>query len=253
MKDSWYFILQGDFEKAISSVDPSISGEREAVKSSIAEKEGDYKSALQLAEETVDAGHPQAYVLVAYAYWRMGQYSQAEYWAHRATESTPAKAYNLLALIEWSKGKKENSSERYKRALELLQHSRKMWGDPIGMSYFHNNTGNILLSLGRVKVAEMHYFHALALRRQTRTRALVGTTLRDLGRLYKVTGRSKMARSYFLQSLELRRKLNNAHDIAKTLLSLVEVDESKELRDELVLLYGKVRDVVLKRIIRSFL
>ena len=99
----------------------------------------------------------------------------------------------------------------------------------------------------------MHYFHALTLRRLTRTRALVGTTLRDLGRLYKVTGRPKMARSYFLQSLELRRKLNNAHDIAKTLLSLVEVDESNELRDELVLLYDEVHDTSLKRIIRSFL
>ena len=148
MKDSWYYIIQGDFEKAISSVNPSIPGEREAVKSSIAEKEGDYRSALQLAEETVDAGHPQAHILVAYAYWRIGQYSQAEIWARRATECTPAKAYNLLALIEWSKGKRENSSERYWLALELLQHSQRMWEDQIGMSYFHNNTGNVLLSLG---------------------------------------------------------------------------------------------------------
>ena len=253
MRDSWFLILQGEFERAESMVDSSIIGEMEAVQSSIAEKQGDYRTALVLALEARSKGHPFAPILEAYAHWRAGRYDEAEASCRLAVHHTPAKSYNLLALIEWTRGKRDQDPQRYHTAIKYLSRSRELWNDQIGVSYFYNNSGNVLLSLGKSKLAELHYFHALTLRRQTKTHALVGTTLRDLGRLYKNVGRPQLARSYLLQSLKLRRRLDNASDTAKTLLSLIEVDNSEEFKEELVSLYGRVKELFMKRMIQSFL
>jgi len=192
--------------------------DREAALSLLREKQGNYSEALSYAEKAKSRGHPNADILLAYAYWRRGEFEPAIASAKEAVETHPSKAANIMALILWSRGKEKGRPDDLHSALNWLK--RCNWGDEIGQSYYHNNLANILLTTGESSIAEAHYIHALHLRRKYNLHELVATTYRDLGRLNFKEGRVEMSKDYLLHSLEIRRRISNAHNTAKTLLSL---------------------------------
>ncbi|GAA1267758.1 SARP family transcriptional regulator [Planotetraspora silvatica] len=160
---------------------------------------------------------------LAWTYWRLGEYGQAEEHAHQALEAckqADERARALLTLGNVALRRRQDAqAEQYlKQALDLTRIGADTWGE----AHVLGILALVLDRADRPEEARRHLDLALALHRKVGNPAGEAAILNHLGVVLRHQGEIAQARARHEQAAAVYRKLGNITDEAAALNGLAE-------------------------------
>jgi DNA-binding SARP family transcriptional activator/tetratricopeptide (TPR) repeat protein len=160
---------------------------------------------------------------LAWTYWRLGEYEQAEEHAHQALEACEQADQRARALLTLGnvalRRRQDTQAEQYlKQALDLTRIGADTWGE----AHVLGILALVLDRADRPEGARRHLDLALALHRKVGNPAGEAAILNHLGVVLRHQGELAQARTRHEQAAAVYRKLGNTTDEAAALNGLAE-------------------------------
>ncbi|MBT5869791.1 MAG: CHAT domain-containing protein [Nitrospinaceae bacterium] len=198
----------------------------------VAEKEGDFKQALEFYVESqklaetahLKPGLAKAFLYQANSHWFQGNYQQAFRFQRQSLSlakelgDTLQQTFtlNTLGLIHWTLNDPGRALEHLEKSLELAQTSNSQ----LDVATAYNNMGLVHRKEKRYPKSIEFFKKALQMDEQLKSKWGQGYTHRNLGMSYLRMGQLPTAETHLKKAVNLSRKIGNRTNQVKAMLEL---------------------------------
>ncbi len=230
-------IAKGYYNEALKEIDGQKSEEINrayALKSRIAELNGRFLEARNLAEEAItrsesikdNIGMIEGLIAKTYCLWRLFEFPEAIKTVEYGLELLGSQQnsdkiislllkgslLNLLGLIFWKLNKLDKAMNKFEESLGIRNNLENL----SDISYTLNNIGNTYLSQNNFDLANFYYEKSYKIRNDLCYDPGIAASFNSFGRLNDSKREFETAQNYHFKSLDLWKKVGNQQFIAKS-------------------------------------